>query len=572
VQYISTLRYLARFVSGPLLAVAAFHAQAFDTYNTQTQQLSVPTVKVGSATFTNMVVGVSLADIVVAPSGSSADTSVDAYNPLTNQLTIPTVVVGSTTFHNVVVTVGNLVSVGGVTGADTYNASLGEVTIPVVQVGGVFYTDALITIGAILSHGGGMPKSTFDIYNASSHQLTIEAIQVGGTVYTNAIITPGTIKSVAGQTPAESVLYSFGGNPFSLTASLAPLAGLIQALDGNFYGTASGGGAHGAGTVFKITPAGVESIVYSFGANGAGDGALASGNLMQGSDGTFYGTTLIGGTSGQGTVFKVTPQGAESVLYSFTGGNDGGGPESNLVLDSEGNLYGTASGGGTHNDGTVFKLTPQGTETVLWSFSGTTDGSAPAAGLTLGRDGNYYGTTFHGGQYGGGTIFRITPTGTLTSLHTFGGTSGEPVWPYGGLILGQDGNFYGATINDENATGGAVYRMTPAGAVTILHQFTGLISLGDAAVAYAPLVEDVNGNFYGTTLEGGIYGVGAVYEITAAGTELVLYSFTGGGAVAGSTDGMGPECNLVLGTDGNMYGLTTGGGVNGEGTVFRLLP
>jgi uncharacterized repeat protein (TIGR03803 family) len=114
--------------------------------------------------------------------------------------------------------------------------------------------------------------------------------------------------------------------------------------------------------------------------------------------------------------------------------------------------------------------------------------------------------------------------------------------------------------------------MTPAGTVTILHEFTGLISSGDAAVAYAPLVEDVNGNFYGTTLEGGLYGQGAVYEITAAGTELVLYSFAGVGVVAGRTDGMGPECNLVLGTDGNMYGLTTGGGVNGEGAVFRLVP
>jgi uncharacterized repeat protein (TIGR03803 family) len=562
-----------RFLSAALLTVVAFHAQAFDTYNTQTQQLSIPIVTIGSATFTNMVVGVSLADIVVAPSGSSADdTSVDAYNPLNNRLTIPTVKVGSKTYFNVVVTVGNLVSIGGVTGVDTYNAGLGELTIPAVQVGETIYTEVVISVGSILSHGGGMPRSSLDVYNAASHQLTIEAIQMGSTVYTNAIITPGTIKSVAGQMPAESVLYSFGGNPYSATASQAPLAGLIQALDGNFYGTASGGGAHGAGTVFKVTPAGVESIVYSFGANGAGDGSLPAGNLVQGSDGSFYGTTITGGSAGQGTVFKVTPQGVESVLYSFTGAGDGAGPESTLVLDSDGNPYGTASGGGTHNDGTVFKLTPQGTETVLWSFSGATDGEAPAAGLTLGRDGNYYGTTFHGGAYGGGTIFRITPTGTLTSLHAFGGTSGEPVWPYGGLILGSDGNFYGATVNDENATGGAVYMMTPAGTVTILHEFTGLISSGDAAVAYAPLVEDVNGNFYGTTLEGGLYGQGAVYEITAAGTELVLYSFAGVGVVAGRTDGMGPECNLVLGTDGNMYGLTTGGGVNGEGAVFRLVP
>jgi uncharacterized repeat protein (TIGR03803 family) len=559
-------------LAAALLAIAAFNAQAFDTYNTQNQQLSIPTVRIGNATFTNMVIGITLSDLVGGPSGTAAYTSVDTYNPLDNQLSIPKVMVGSSAFYNVVVTVGNLVSIGGVTGADTYNASLGEVTIPAVQVGDAIYTDVIITVGAIVSHGGGMPKSTFDIYNTSSHQLTIAAIPFGNTVFTNAVITPGSVKSVGGQPPVETLLYSFGGNPVSYTDSLAPFAGLIEARDGNFYGTASTGGAYGAGTVFKVTTAGVQSIVHSFGANGAGDGLLPSGNLLQGPDGTLYGTTLSGGSSGSGTVFKITAQGAESVLVSFAGGSDSDAPESPLVLDSEGNLYGTASAGGGHNDGTVFKVTPQGAETVLWSFGGTADGEAPAAGLTLGRDGNYYGTTFKGGAHGGGTIFRITPTGTLTTLHAFGGTAGDGYWPFAGLILGSDGNFYGATVNDLNDRGGTVYRMTPDGTVSILHTFTGLISSSDAAVPYGPLVEDVNGNFYGTTLEGGLYGQGAVYEITAAGTESVLYSFAGVGVVAGRKDGAGPDGNLTLGTDGYLYGLTSGGGANDYGTVFRLLP
>jgi uncharacterized repeat protein (TIGR03803 family) len=563
-----------RSVLAALLTVVCFQVQAFDTYNPQTQQLSIPTVMIGSATFTNMAVGVTLGDIVVAPNGTSANSSVDTHSPVLNQLTIPKVVVGSNTYYNVVVTVGNLVSIGGVTGADTYSASLGEVTIPAVQVGSTVYTNVVITVGSILSHGGGMPQNSLDIYAATSHQLTIEAIQMGDTVFTNPIITPGSIKRVGGQHPVESVLYSFGGNPLSTTDSLAPFDGLILGIDGNFYGTAGLGGAHGAGSVFKVTPAGVESIVYSFGDSGAGDGSLPAGNLVQGSDGTFYGTTTSGGSSGAGTVFKVTPAGVESILFSFTGAGDGTIPESTLILDAEGNLYGTTQAGGEHGDGTIFKVTPQGGETVLWSFSGATDGQAPAAGLTPGNgDGYYYGTAFKGGTHGAGTAFKIpVGGGTLTVLHTFGSSGTDGALVYAGLTLGHDGNLYGVTVNDENATGGTVFRLTTGGTLTTVYVFTGSGSQAstDGAAPYGNLVEDSNGNFYGTTLEGGLYGQGTVFKITPAGTEVQLYSFSGG--VAGSTDGTGPDGNLVFGANGDLYGLTSGGGVNDYGAVFSLIP
>ncbi len=561
-----------RYLSAALLMVVAFHAQAFDTYNTQTQQLSIPSLTVGEATFTNMVVGVTLADIVVAPNGTAASTSADAYNPAENQLTIPTVQVGSKTYYNVVVKVGNLVSIGGVSGADTYNAGLGEVMIPAVLVGETIYTNVAITVGSILSHGGGMPQNSLDVYNASSKQLTIEAIQMGGTVFTNAIITPGSIKGVGGHQSVESPLYAFGPYVGANSDADVPLGGLILATDGNFYGTASGGGAHGAGAVFQVTPAGVESIVYSFGDNGAGDGSLPAGNLVQGSDGSFYGTTIVGGSADQGTVFKVTSEGVESVLYSFTGAADGAGPESTLVLDRDGNLYGTASGGGAHNDGTVFKVTPQGAETVLWSFSAATDGQAPAAGLTLGSDGNYYGTTFKGGAHGSGTAFKITPAGALTVLHAFGSSPSDGVSVYAGLTLGRDGNFYGTTVNSVSNSGGTVFKLTPGGALTIVYTFTGAGAhpTTDGAAPYGNLLEDDKGNFYGTTLEGGPAFQGTVFKITPAGTEVQLYAFSG--PVAGGTDGMGPDGNLIFGANGDLYGLTMGGGVNDLGTVFSLTP
>lgn len=575
-QFASAPRLIVRYLSAALLTVVALQSRATDTFNTQTQQLTVPSVTIGNATFSNMIVQVTLADIVVAPNGSTPSWNVDTYNPVNNELQIPAVNVGGTIYYNVVVTVGSLLSIGSVTGADTYSAAAGTVTIPEVQLGGVIYTNVAATVSSIQSRGGGMPKSTVDVYTPSSKQLAVAAVQAAGSVYTNALVTPGTIKSVGGQLPVESSLYSFGAVAGDSANFGYSYGGIIQGADGDFYGTASAGGANGNGTVFRVTPAGVGSTVYSFGPNGSGDGSFPQNGLVQGSDGTLYGTTTYGGTTKNGTVFKVSPQGVESVLVSFAGGSDGSNPYAGVVLDAAGNLYGTTYFGGAHGSGTVFKVTPQGNKTVLWSFAGQPDGGGPDANLVLGKDGNFYGTTQGGGTAGEGAAFRITPAGSLTILHSFGATAVDGFNPDGGLIQGSNGNFYGTTTSGGTAGGfygGTAYEMTPSGTVTILHSFsntttpTGQV---DGSNPEGPLLVDGNGNLYGTTYDGGKYSSGIFFKITPAGKEIILYTNSRAGIIPGCTDGNFIQSGLILATDGSLYGSATSGGANGTGVIYKL--
>jgi uncharacterized repeat protein (TIGR03803 family) len=572
-QFLSPQRLILGPLSAALLTVFALPSHAADTYNPQTQQLLIHAVTVGGAIFHNMVIGVTPADIVVPPTGSTPFWSIDTYNPVNNELTIPTVNVGGATYFNVVVKVGSLISIGSVTGADTYNSAAGTVTIPEVQLGGVIYTNVVVTISSIQSHGGGMPKNTVDVYTPSSHQLAVAAVSAGGTVYTNVLVTPGTIKSVGGQLPVESTLYSFGVS--NGADSIHPYGALLQGADGNFYGTALQGGENGFGTVFKMTAAGAESIVYSFGANASGDGKFPLAGLVQGSDGMLYGTTFSGGAVAAGTVFKVTPQGVESVLYSFAEGNDAVSPSSGLVLDAAGNLYGTTLGGGTHGWGTVYKVTPRGTESVLWSFADVPDGSYPQSNLILGTDGNFYGTTGMGGTAGKGTAFRITPAGSLTILHSFGVTAGDGISPLGGLTPSPNGNFYGTTDSGGAFSGsfaGTVFEMTPDGTVSILHSFPGpnTPTGADGSNPQGTLLLDGNGNLYGTTFDGGLYHSGILFKITPAGKEIILYTNGLAGAIAGNTDGNSIQSGLILGTEGNLYGIAPSGGANGTGVIFTL--
>jgi len=235
----------------------------------------------------------------------------------------------------------------------------------------------------------------------------------------------------------QSILYSFPAG------SSDPYTGLIQGSDGNFYGTTGAGGTNDDGTVFKITPSGTETVLHVFPKTGS-DGETPYAGVIQGSDGNFYGTTYFGGANGLGTVFKVTPGGTETVLYSFAAGNDGEHPYAGVTQGSDGNFYGTTYQGGTSGLGTVFKITPSGTETVLYSFVGSSDGANPEAGLIQGSDGNFYGTTLQGGAGGLGTVFKITPSGTETVLHTFAGSS-DGANPSANLVQGSDGTLYGST-------------------------------------------------------------------------------------------------------------------------------
>ncbi|PRC93978.1 Gloeo Verruco repeat [Solimicrobium silvestre] len=368
-------------------------------------------------------------------------------------------------------------------------------------------------------------------------------------------------------TPAgvESVLYSFSFSayPYSLTLG----------NDGNFYGvTTNGGTSNNSGTVFKITPSGVETVLYSF-AGGTLDGAVPCASLTLGNDGNFYGVTESGGTSNNGTVFKITPAGVESVLYSFSFSAY---PYS-LTLGNDGNFYGaTAYGGNSNNGGTVFKITPSGVETVLYSFAGgTSDGTNPQTSLTLGSDGNFYGVTSNGGTSNNGTVYKITPAGVETVLYSFAVGTSDSSDPYGSLTLGNDGNFYGVTGGTASVPTqgvpwsypnfGTIYKITPSGVNTLLYSFTGTAE--DGFFPYSSLTIGNNGNFYGVTVEGGNYGYGTAYKITPAGVETVLYSFTGG-----TSDGIAPCGSLTLGNDGNFYGATSIGGTNGFGTAFKITP
>jgi uncharacterized repeat protein (TIGR03803 family) len=251
-----------------------------------------------------------------------------------------------------------------------------------------------------------------------------------------------------------------------------PLAGLIQATDGNFYGTAYAGGVNGNGTAFKITPAGTLTTLYSFCSQAnCGDGETPYAALVQGTDGNFYGTTYAGGSSsncngGCGTVFKITSANTLSTLHGFAG-TDGSAPYAALVQAIDGNFYGTTEGGGTNGYGTVFKITPGGTLTTLYSFCSQTncgDGAYPLAGLIQATDGNFYGTTEVGGTNGYGTVFKITPGGTLTTLYSFCSQTncGDGASPLAGLIQATDGNFYGTTDYGGTMGYGAIFSLSGA--------------------------------------------------------------------------------------------------------------
>jgi len=351
-----------------------------------------------------------------------------------------------------------------------------------------------------------------------------------------------------------TTLVSFNGT------EAAPAGALTQATDGNFYGTTAGGGPRGHGTVFKMTPTGTLTRLYGFchQVRCPTDGGGPVGALVQGADGSFYGTTNTGGPNYvAGTVFKITPGGTLTTLHSFcsnTGCGDGENPFGGLVQGPDGDFYGTARDGGANYNGTVFKITPAGALTILHLFEGT-DGRGPTAGLTPVPDGNYFGTTLYGpiassclptGE-GCGTVFRMTSAGALTVLHAFDITDG--LNPNGVLVRGSDGNFYGTTLYGGTHSLGTVFKVTPGGTLTTLHSFQGSPADG-AYPLYAGLVQGTDGNFYGTTNIGGASsnctnGCGTVFKITAGGVLTTLHSFSG-------LDGSDPQTGLVQGTDGNF--------------------
>lgn len=364
-----------------------------------------------------------------------------------------------------------------------------------------------------------------------------------------------------------------------------PTAPLVQGADGNFYGTTNGGGSGGGGTVFKLTPSGTQTTIYNFCSQaGCTDGYWPYGALVQDLNGDFYGTTERGGANDGGLIFKVTKGRALSILYNFCSQNgtsacaDGASPIGGLSIDSNGELYGTTELGGTSGNGTVFKITPTGVLTSLYSFcsqAGCADGANPLAGLAQATNGDFYGATFGFGETApvGGTIFTITPRGVLTTLYTFctspcSGSSG----PEGTLVVAANGDLYGTTFQGGASGNGTVFKLNKTGTLDTLYSFCSQSGCTDGATPIAGLFRATDGSFYGTTLYGGASGYGTVFKIAASGDLTTIHSFC---SEPGCTDGATPWAGLMQDTNGDLYGTTerggnSGGPINGDGIVFRL--
>jgi uncharacterized repeat protein (TIGR03803 family) len=366
------------------------------------------------------------------------------------------------------------------------------------------------------------------------------------------------------QAQTFTTLATFNGNN-----GASPTTPVVQASDSNFYGTTGSGGANGFGTIFKMTPSGVLTTLYNFSDS---DGAYPHAGLIQGTDGNLYGTTYAGGTGSEtinasGTVFNITLDGSLTTLYNFQGASDGAGPTGNLVQGSDGNFYGTTQAPNSVSyGGTIFKITPAGTLTTLYHFCtqpNCPDGYGPVGALVQGTDGNFYGTTTQGGANDTGTVFKITPEGVLTTLYSFTDQSDGGL-PGAGLIQASDGNFYGTTSNAGANGWGTAFKITSGGALTTIYSFCALTNCSDGAGPTGNLVQGSDGNFFGTSpFGGGAAFDGVIFQLTLGGSLTTMYAFTGG------SDQGQPSAPLIQAINGNLYGTTQGEG-NGLGTVFSL--
>jgi len=366
------------------------------------------------------------------------------------------------------------------------------------------------------------------------------------------------------QQPLE-ILHTFTG---TTSDGALPMGRLIQAPDGNFYGTTAEGGPAGTGSIFRMTPDGATTFLHFF--VDYVDGYYPSSRLLLASDGNFYGTAG-GGPRFGGTIFRMTPDGNTTILRSFdefsSEPHNLYGP---LIQATDGYLYGTSENGGTPNRGTIFRMSLDGGSfTVLHEF-GLLDGTIPRGGIIQATDGNFYGTTLNGGLvgcngYGCGTLYRMTPAGVFTVRHRFAGGDSDANGGQTPLIQGRDGNLYGTTYLGGPWNGGTVFRLSLSGAYKVMHFFDAL-NEGDMPTE---LVHGTDGFLYGITQEGygygcGGWGCGTIFRMSPDGSLTTLHAFTG------EEDGSSPYAGLTEGTDGKLYGLSAYG--SWPGVAFRLDP
>ncbi len=338
-----------------------------------------------------------------------------------------------------------------------------------------------------------------------------------------------------------------------------PTGALVRGADGNYYGVTANGGDHFFGTIFRMTPEGQVTTIYGFCIQfGCPDGSFPVGELLQASDGNFYGETYTGGPQNMGTLFRITPAGTLTTLHTFAD-TDGRAPTGGLIEASDGNFYGTTALGGLGESGTVFRLTPEGVFTVVHEF-GYPDGFWPQTKLLQASDGNFYATTNRGGANNWGTIFRMTLNGDVTTLYSFCfGTCTDGAAPAGALIQASDGNLYGTTSQGPPNIAGTVFRTTLDGTLTTLHAFNG----NDGGGPIAGVVEATDGNFYGTTT-GTCYGsCDTIFRMTPQGAATTLHTFN-------QTEGARP-LGLLQTPDASFYGVTIQGAPYGDGSIFRIL-
>jgi uncharacterized repeat protein (TIGR03803 family) len=354
-----------------------------------------------------------------------------------------------------------------------------------------------------------------------------------------------------------TTLYSFSG-----VNGDQPYAGVIRDAKGNLFGTTYRGGSYGTGILFKLSETGNEKVLHTF--SGNPDGQNPEAPVIRDAAGNLYGTTEVGGSKGFGMVFVVKADGTETDLHDFGGGATDGSYPAGLIRDAAGNLYGMTSNGGSSNLGTIYELDKAGTETVLYSFTGGDDGGEPYAGLVRDAAGNMYGTTSAFGANGKGTVFKLSARGQLSTIYAFtGGVDGGT--PVANVTIDSKGNLYSTTTIGGTTGQGTVFKITgKTRKEKVLYSFTGDT---DGAMPTGAVVRDSKGQLYGTATKGGANQVGTVFLLAPTGQLTVLHTFTGG------TDGATPlYMDLVRDRSGKLYGTTSAGGTSGVGTVFKLVP
>ncbi len=576
---VGTTTYTNVIVAVPTTAAVSIgRVTTADTYDGT--NLRIAQVQVGGTVYQNVVVAEALSD-VVSVTGGMPTALPDTYNSLTNQLSMPAVQVGSRVYTNVVVTAGKLQSVGGVSfrnqesvvhaftgfvGGANPSPTLVEGSdgnfYGTASQGGAYDQGVVFRITPTGTETGLYSFAGGSVDGSSPNGALIQGSDgnLYGTTLEGGAYNQGVVFTI---TPAgtETVLHSFTGGAAD---GSSPNGGLIQGSDGNFYGTTATGGLHNHGAIFKISHAGALTLLYSFG-SGTLDGNAPNGALVQSSDGNFYGTTQVGGTYGEGTFFKVTAAGIETVLYSFGSGPTDGAYPYAPVRGSDGSFY-IAAAVGANGGGAVIKITPAGVKSVLYSFASSTWGGSPSGALVQATDGNYYGTYLYSASPDDGSpsysvVIKVTPAGAETLLYSFGPTGGYTDAD-GALIQGRDGNLYGTGFAGGTYNGGTVFKVTLAGAGTVLYSFAVGVGVGPFLA-----IQGSDSNFYGTTGRGGANNNGTVFKVTPAGVKTVLYSFGSGPA-----DGQYPSGPVIQGDDGNYYGTTDGGGANENGIVFKITP